>query len=320
MEKALLIGIDGGATHSTAVAAWNDGTVAAVAHGGGLNINNIGTEAVRGHMESMVHELCKKAGAAPACVCAGMAALDAPADEATTEKFTGLLTRDQLDLQSDAYVALMGLTQGKPGMIAICGTGSMLMLADDAGDQYISGGWGYLMEDSGSGYAIAREGLLAAIDEYEGTGPATPLTACACEFFGMTDLRKVIDFLYSPDFSPDKLAAFARHVLAEADKGDPISYAIIRKNMRKLAGQAAALFKKAPEARHMGLYGGIFAHSEPARSEFSEKLRADVPGCIICSPEFRPELGAIIHLLKKRGELTCDKLENLKNTYERTAQ
>ena len=320
MEKALLIGIDGGATHSTAVAAWNDGAVAAVAYGGGLNFNNIGTEAVRGHLESMVRELCEKAGADAACVCAGMAALDAPADETTTRKFTGLLSEKQLDLQSDAYVALMGLTQGNPGMIAICGTGSMLLLADNSGNQHISGGWGYLMEDSGSGYAIAREGLLAAIDEYEGTGSDTPLTARAHEFFGAPDLRKAIDFLYGPDFSPDKLAAFARHVLTEADNGDPISVGIIQKNMRKLARQAAMLFKKAPEAKHIGLYGGIFAHSALARNEFSDALRADVPDCVICAPEFRPELGAIIHLMKKRGELTRDTLENLKNTYERISQ
>lgn len=42
MEERLLIGIDGGGTHSTAVAASPEGRVVAVVYGEGLNFHNIG--------------------------------------------------------------------------------------------------------------------------------------------------------------------------------------------------------------------------------------------------------------------------------------
>jgi len=317
MSNGLLIGIDGGATHSTAVAAWPDGRVAAVAYGDGLNFNNVGVEKVRQRLEDMVRELCEKTGADVDCVCAGSAALDFPADTDTTRKFTGLLSENQLDLQSDAYVALMGLTRGQPGMIAICGTGSMLMLADAAGEQYISGGWGYLMEDAGSGYTLAREGLLAAISAVEGTGPETAITGHALRYFSVNELRDIITKIYSPDFTPDKMAGFARYVLEAAGHSDTVSIEIITRNMSKLAAQAAELFKKAPGAVRIGLYGGIFGHSALAREAFEKALHVRMPEAVICVPEYEPELGAVIHLLRKRGLLTDDALNNLKETYMR---
>ncbi len=317
MNNGLLIGIDGGATHSTAVAVLPDGNAVAVAYGEGLNFNNVGTEKVRLRIESIVREIQEKTGMTIDCVCIGSAALDFAADIETTRKFTGLLTEEQIDLQSDAYAALMGLTRGKPGMIAICGTGSMLMLADSSGNQYISGGWGYLMEDSGSGYALARQGLIAVINEYEGTGEPTSLSRHACNYFDADDLRRVIDKLYAPDFTPDMLAGFARYVIAEAENGDEICTEIIRRNMTHIAHQAAELFKKAPEAVHAGLYGGIFAHSALAKETFETELLSRMPGAVICSPEYTPELGAVIHLMQKRGILTEDALKNMKESYER---
>ena len=131
MKPNLFIGIDGGGTHSTAAAVRPDGSVAALAYGGGLNFHNSGVEAVRERLESMVTELCEKAGVPVqnTMVCAGMSALDLPGDEATTRLFSaGCLAFEQLDLQSDAYAALMGCTLGEPGVIVICGTGSMSLL------------------------------------------------------------------------------------------------------------------------------------------------------------------------------------------------
>ena len=176
MSYKLLIGIDGGGTHSTAVAASPDGRIAAVTEGGGLNFHNVGVETVRLRLEAMVEDLCRQTGCKVDEVCVGMSALDAPADDATTAAFcTGMFRPEHLDLQSDAYVALMGFTCGEPGMIIICGTGSMLLMLDGQGNQKPAGGWGYLLGDAGSGYTLAREGLLAIIDATEGTGPSTPL-------------------------------------------------------------------------------------------------------------------------------------------------
>ena len=317
MQKELLIGIDGGGTHSTAVAAYPDGQVVAVAYGGGLNFHNIGVEKVRLRMEEMARALCAKADAPLGRICVGMSALDAPADEKTLALFTdGLFSSEQLDLQSDAYVALMGFTAGKPGAIVICGTGSMLLLADSEGVQHVSGGWGYLLGDAGSGYTLAREGVLAVIDAHEEMGPPTALIDDACAFFSVSAPRQIIDRIYAPDFTPDRLAGFARHVLARAAQDDATARAILERNMQRLARQTAQLLSKDPQARRVGLYGGIFAHSDLARSLYADTLNALAPGIEICALDYPPELGAIIHLMHKQGTLCEENLLRLKQSYK----
>lgn len=321
MAKKLLIGIDGGGTHSTAVAAYPDGHVAAVAYGGGMNFHNIGVAPVRQRMEELVAELCGRCGCEAAGVCVGLSALDGPANESTHALFAeGALASSGLDLQSDAYIALMGATQGGPGMIVIAGTGSMLVALDGQGRELVSGGWGYLLGDAGSGYTLAREGLLAAIDHAEGLGEATPLLEDALDYFGADAPRGLIDRVYAPDATPAHLAGFARHVLTRASEGDPAAQTILQRNMKRLASHAAMLITRAPEAANVGLYGGVFAHSPLARSLFTDALHARFPGAAVFTPEYPPELGALIHLFRKADALTPQVLAAMKSTYEEVRQ
>ena len=268
-------------------------------------------------MEDMVAQLCEASGASHPLICVGMSALDAPADTETLARFTaGRLKPGQLDLQSDAYAALMGFTRGNPGMIVICGTGSMLLLLDEHGQQHVSGGWGYLLADEGSSYTLAREALLAVIDESEGLGEKTVLTRHALDYFGVSSPRMIIDRIYAPDFTPDRLAGFARHVLAEAENGEPVACAILNRTMPRLAAQAAQLMKKSPAAHQVGLYGGVFMHSAAARACFADTLCRLAPQAQICPLDYPPELGAIIHLMRKEGLLCSNALHHLKTTYK----
>lgn len=318
MAHSLYIGIDGGGTHSTAAAVWPDGRVAALAYENGLNFLNSGVETVRLRTENMVKELCQKAGVpvAEAMVCVGSSALDLPADEATTRQFAqGCLTFEQLDLQSDAYAALMGCTLGEPGVIVICGTGSMLVLVDSSGRQIPGGGWGYLLGDIGSSYTLAREGLMAVTDVLDGIGVPTPLAEDALAFFDAKEHpRAIIDRVYAPDFGPEKFAAFARFVLTRASEGDPVAYGIVERNMKRLGLLAAQMLIKDEKAHRIGLYGGVFEHNPFARDLFMNTVLSQVPDALLCPVVFPPELGAVIHLFRKENLLNAQVLENIKST------
>ena len=315
MNHGLFIGIDGGGTHSTAAAAYPDGRIAAVACGGGLNYHNAGVEVVRQRLEGMVSELVQKTGLPAAHICVGMSALDAPADAATTALFEGgSITPGTLDLQSDAYAALMGFTLGQPGVIVICGTGSMLVALDQHGQQHVSGGWGYLLGDAGSSYTLAREGLLAAIDHYEGLADKTALWADAMAFFNAPSPRGLIDCFYP--LPPEKVAGFAKHVLIRAAEDDAAALEVVGRNMRRLARQCAHMIGTLPEAFRVGLYGGVFQHNELARRLFGEELARLAPQAQTCQLQCPPELGALIHLFRKQGMPDETILERMKSTYK----
>ena len=321
-KKKIIIGVDGGGSKSIGVAADESGRALAVYRGEGTNAYQIGMERARRNLKEIVDALEKACGGTCALLSVGLPSLDTTADDAALQDFAGHLFAPQsLILESDACMALEGMTGGDRGMIVICGTGSMALL-DDGNRQKVAGGWGYLLGDPGSGYSIAMAGLRAAIRAWEGTGPETALSDRAMAYWGLKQPRDLIGLIYDPVCGPDTVARFAGEVFSLAEKGDGEAEKIIREETRLVAWQAASLLQNAPGVEKVGLYGGIFQHQPLARRLFAEALRARLPdhNIEIVKPEFPPELGAVIRGFKRRGTLNAEKLANLKTSYEQLTE
>lgn len=317
----LIIGVDGGGSKSAAAAAAPDGRVLAFFRGEGINYNIIGMDAARHRLKRIVDALLERCGAENAAVSVGMPALDTTADAETVRRFAGdAFAPETLLMESDAYMALLGLTLGESGMMVICGTGSMALLDAGDGEQRISGGWGYLLGDPGSGCAIAMDALRAAIGHWEKTGPETVLAEKARKFFGLDTPRRLIDRVYAPEMGIDGIARFAPEVFSAA-REDAVARIVIEKNMDALASQAAALLRTAPGVNTVGLYGGIFQHREEARRLFARFLREKTgwDGLTVALPRERPELGALIHYFKKQGRLNESTLQTLLDSFHSIA-
>lgn len=120
------------------------------------------------------------------------------------------------DLET-AHAAALG---GGPGIVVIAGTGSAALARDEQGRVARSGGWGWLADDEGGGYWLARRGLAAACAGLDGRGPATTLGQRAAAFFQAADLRTALATLQGPAHDRAHVAAFAREVIAAAEAGD----------------------------------------------------------------------------------------------------
>jgi len=299
----LYIGLDGGGTHTTVYAVRRDGTILSRAGGPGLNYLTDGTDLCVRRFRDMLLPLIPGLTGPEITVCAGLAALDGPAPPEILSAFRSVLPSGcQLILESDLSAALAGLTRGKPGMMAVCGTGSMLMARDAAGRESAFGGWGWKIGDPGSGFSLARESLFRALFRWEAEGKRTPLLEAALAFFTAEHPRDLIPLLYEPSLGTDAFAAFGAEAVRLAETGDPDAGGILAGQMEQLAALAGALLDSVPEALHcVGLYGGVFQHSAPARDAFSAALR-------LRHPEARPEpltippaMGAVILAMLREG-------------------
>ena len=107
---------------------------------------------------------------------------------------------------NDADIALLGAHGGGPGMIAISGTGSIVLGRNLAGARQRVGGWGWLLADEGSAFAIGRNGLRAALAAADRAGPATRMHADFLAHFGMADFGSLKRHVYAPAFGAAEFA------------------------------------------------------------------------------------------------------------------
>lgn len=159
MEEGYLIGVDGGGTKTKAVAARTDGTVLATAVGGGLNAGQIGAGRAKENLLGVLKRLTRALDGQAARVVVGDPSLDGPASPSAARAFArGWIEPERLTLTSDVHLALFAFSQGAPAAMAVCGTGSMIVMTDEDGETRTAGGWGHVLGDPGSGYALALDG------------------------------------------------------------------------------------------------------------------------------------------------------------------
>ena len=315
METEIVIGVDGGGTRTTAVAATPDGRLLAVESGGGLNYNSIGLDAARENLRDVAERLLRACGAERyRFLSAGLAALDDAADAETLRRFAGgVFPPERLILHSDANAALYAATLGASGLVVICGTGSMVQWLDEAGRVRVGGGWGWRLGDAGSAYTLATEALRAATDAWDGAGDAGALGDAALDFFGVRDPRRLIDKIYAPGMDVARLAQFSRRVIACAASGDPAALAIVSSNMERLAAIVVGAGGAAMPAT-VWLHGGIFENHPFVRDLFQGALRRHVlPAGVRMVPR-SPAVGALVHGFCVRGELTDEIQRNIESS------
>lgn len=321
MDTDLIIGVDGGGTHSRLAAVREDGTVVAIGPGGGINYNTIGMRVARERLFDAVEALLGECGETRyRALSIGMSALDGAADERLIKEFAAdRFDPNKIKMNSDVYMALMGATMGGCGVMVVSGTGAMIVAMDERGNVHNCGGWGYLLDDPGSAYGVAIQALKAVMAGWEGSIPPTLLTEHALNFFQADGKRELLEKLYADESDPSRIAQFAREVLTCAKLGDKAARDIVEGNVAYLVRQTNRMLGLCGEKVGVSLYGGMFAHNEWIRSMFCRQLKELSPFTTVSMLKFPPELGAVVAYMKQAGRLNEDIVDKMKKTWERIA-
>jgi glucosamine kinase len=145
----------------------------------------------------------------------------------------------------DIAIALAGGTGGQPGIALIVGTGSSCYGRNAAGENWRSGGWGYIVDDYGSGFYLGQKGLEAVIRAADGRGAQTALSAPMLTGLGIHDLNEVMHRIYYPRLAHTDIAALAPIVVQVAEQqNDVIAQSIIQRGCDELALMVATVTGK----------------------------------------------------------------------------
>jgi N-acetylglucosamine kinase-like BadF-type ATPase len=256
----LFAGVDGGQSATRAVVADERGAI--LGRGASGPCDEIGEGAssrrLADAVEAAVAGALRDAGLDPATELeAVVAALSGY--EGTLSGEPPRLRARRLRLLHDAPAALAGAVEG-PGIVLICGTGSVAYGEDAAGATARAGGWGFLFGDRGSAFWIARRAVSEAMAAFD-AGRGSALGAAALAHFAQPDLRALAGAYYAGGISRARLASFAAPVGAAAEAGDGAARAIVETAAAALAELAACVRGRldlGPRAA-VALCGGGFA-------------------------------------------------------------
>ncbi|SFG02682.1 BadF-type ATPase [Actinopolymorpha cephalotaxi] len=192
-------------------------------------------------------------------------------------------------LTGDDVTTHLGVLAGAPGVVIAAGTGVACLAVTAAGDLLNVDGLGYLFGDAGGGFSIGLAGMRAALEGYEGRGPATVLTERAERLVG-APLRLAIKRWYaSPSLVAD-VAAFSAQVTQAAGppEDDAVARSLCLRAGRDLATSAATAARRAfPDAPGgsvpVSWAGGVLG-APVVFEAFAAELAASCPAATLRDP------------------------------------
>lgn len=291
----LLIGVDAGGSHTTAMVAGEDGTPLGQAHGE-PGVVRPGRE---GAAADAIADTCRrvlrhlKPGARADVLVVGAAGVGAEPQRAALRALLEVADlAGRVQVTTDAEVALAAAFGEQPGIVLLAGTGSIAWARLPDGEMVRLGGLGPTLGDHGSAYQLGRQGLRAAALAFEGLGPDTRLRDQLLP--DVTALAEAVRSQY--EIEPRLVALLARLVIESADAGDAVSRDIVDKGADVLAAHAVALARRFPAQAEVrvALGGGLLASLPTYRQRVAARLAQVAPRVIIGTDAIEPARGAIL--------------------------
>ena len=242
--KNILIGVDAGGTKTAAAAYTADGTQLGRQIGAAGNVTTDPATACTAIVKT-IDALLQEIDAPPSLplLCVGAAGASAGGAALTRALHAAYPARfGQITVISDAELAMYAAHGNQDGLLIIAGTGSIGYRR--AGDRLLRcGGWGHLLGDEGSGFAIALA-AIAAITRAEDAGlpPPTALWDAISATLGIASLSELIGYIYT--HTKAEIAALCPVVVQCAARGDTLAADILRKAGESLATMVATLLRR----------------------------------------------------------------------------
>lgn len=182
---------------------------------------------------------------------------------------------------TDIVAAHSGALDGQSGVVLVAGTGAVAFGVSGSGKTTLVDGTGYLIGDAGSGFAVGRAGLAAAMRHHDGRrGGSGRLARFAVDQYG--PLAELPGRLHSDPAPARAVASFAPAVAQAARAGDPAAASIWRDAVSELADTAMAACRAlADHDRRVAVTGSLFDLTDLVTDPFAVTMAARQPGVVV---------------------------------------
>jgi N-acetylglucosamine kinase-like BadF-type ATPase len=315
MNKPLyVIGIEGGGTKTTAVLCALDGNILSEAQGGPSNYHIVGIEKTVATLLDLIQTCCHSVGCDVSqigAVVAGLAGAGRILDQQLIVDRLLEVARmknialDKVTIESDARIALEGAFSGKPGIVVIAGTGSIVFGKDERERIYRVGGWGRFIGDEGSGYAIGREALNTVVKILDGYNKKTKLVKLFDEKFGFGSQDTILEAIYKEHYD---IASVVPVVLEAASNGDPIAKKILIRACSDLVDAIKIVVmkmnkgKKSVPKRSLALLGTLLIKDNFYSRKIRSVIKREIPLVSLRNAESSPVVGAALMAIRLFNE------------------
>ncbi len=304
-EQLFLLGIDGGATKTLAAVLDVERGALHLGYGGPSNQDAVGVQAAGRGLFEAADEALAGAGIGDAQLDAAVLAV-AGTDTDAVEAYVRRERSQEWIVVGDVVGAWATATGARPGVGAISGTGSNVFGVGRVGSEtraWRAGGWGHLLGDEGSGYWLGVQSIKAALRDRERSGPETPLSEAAVEFFGASTVEAMATMVYSVPLTKDRIAAFASKTAALAEQGDPVARELYERGAAELAQQIAAVIHQTglQGAFPVGLIGSAWKAGAVFVDPLTRAVHALAPEAQVAVVEMNPVGGSLLLAARAAG-------------------
>ncbi len=195
-----------------------------------------------------------------------------------SEELTKARIADRVKVVPDTAPVLASATPGEPAIGLIAGTGSTAIARRANDETVMIGGWGYLIDDGGSGYALGRDALLllSRVEDHPESGSCKRLHNAVLDRLGVSALADVKPLIYQAPSPRGAVATLAPLVLQLAAEGDESAESIVQQGAVDLARLVqVASIKLGGAPAEVFLAGGLLQHSTHYCQRLSQRLEAE---------------------------------------------
>ncbi len=232
---------------------------------------------------------------------AGLSGVDREEDMKVVSNVFKELNVDKFFISNDALTALWGALRGV-GILMIAGTGSIVIGRNEKGEVSRAGGWGYLLEEYGSGYWFANKAAVAVLQARDGMTKKTSLTRRLLDFYGIKKEGDLV-YVYYSNFDKSEIAAVAPIVFEEAQNGDEVAVKIVEEGVSKSLDMIGTVREKCEfnESFEFSYGGGVFS-SKFFMKVFKQAFSKTFPPASFKEPKYDAATGAAIMALRNLKE------------------